>query len=422
LSNPLDTLALLKNCFRGLLMPFALPLVTAFLFAAQAAAPQAKYAGKPLIDPAVVAHADGVERDNPKGFKEAYLPILYPSAHASNLYQLRNGDLLCVWFSGTWEGNSGVGIVVSRLPKGGKQWGPTKLIDRRDGESFQNPTVFQSPDGVVHVYHTTQPANGPESSSKVLQVMSKDNGETWSAPQEIFTKGGSYTRHPPLFLADGKWLLPMTYVTSAGIGEGAETNYPAMEISSDKGATWKECLFPDANAKVQPTTVQLGPQKFVTFFRDRASNWIFKSTSTDGCKWTVPVATQLPNNNASVQAVGLRNGHIAMVFDNSHADRSGPKPIGGLRKPLSIALSEDGGETWKSVRDIETGRPGYGADEGKPKEPGREEYSYPTVYQTTDGRIHVAFTYRRQTIKEVSFAESWVAQGTSEGIYRSGGR
>lgn len=382
--------------------------------AAQTSAP----ALKPLVDPAVVAHADGVERDGKGGVREAYLPILYPSSHASNLYQLRNGDVLCVWFSGTWEGNSGVGIVVSRLAKGANKWSETKLIDRREGESFQNPTVFQSPDGAVHVYHTTQPANGPESSSKVLEVESHDNGLTWSAPKELFTKGGSYTRHPPLFLADGTWLLPMTYVTSAGIGEGAETNYPAVELSHDGGKTWRECLYPNANARVQPTTLQLGPQKFITFFRDRASNSIYKSTSTDGCKWTEPVASPLPNNNASVQAFKLKNGHVVMVFDNSHADRSGPKPVQGLRKPLSIALSEDGGETWKYVRDVETGRPGYGAAEGKPKEPGREEYSYPTVMQTADGRIHVAFTYRRQTIKEVSFTEEWIKAGTSEGVYR----
>jgi len=70
------------------------------------------------------------------------------------------------------------------------------------------------------------------------------------------------------------------------------------------------------------------------------------------------------------------------------------------------------------VRDIETGRPGYGANEQKPKTPGREEYSYPTVTQTTDGMIHVAFTYRRETIKELSFPEEWIRRGKTEGFYK----
>lgn len=375
---------------------------------------------KPLVDPSVLAKADGVVRSvGSEGLEEAYLPILYPSSHAANLYQLRDGNLLCVWFSGTWEGDSGVGIVMSRLRRGSDRWSSTQLIDRREGESFQNPVIFQSRDGVLHLYHTTQPANGPESAATVLQLRSEDNGVTWSKPEPLFKRPGAYTRHPPMSLRDGTWLLPISYITSAGIGKGAEMNYPAMEISHDEGKTWKECLFLNARGLIQPTTVQLAPDKFVTFFRDRASNWIYKSTSHDGCVWTEPRATPLPNNNASVQAYALRDGHIVMVFDNSHVDRSGAKATGGLRKPLSIALSMDGGTTWRYVRDIETGRVGYGEAEAKPKEPGREEYSYPTVMQTPDGRIHVAFTYRRQAIKEVSFPESWIRRGGTEGIYRT---
>jgi len=374
---------------------------------------------KQLVDPVVIKKADGVQRFNrEKGFTEAYLPALYPSSHAANLLQLKNGDLLCVWFSGTWEGESQIGIVISRLANGSKQWGPTKLIDRREGESFQNPVIFEAPDGTVHLFHTTQRANAGESNSQVLHLISKDHGETWSAPQVLFAKGGSFTRHPLLVMPDGAWLLPMTYVTSKGIGEGAETNYPAMEISRDNGKTWKECLIPKAEGKVQPTVVETAPNHYVAFFRDRAANWIYRSMSNDGCHWTSPQATTLPNNNASVQAFRLTDGAIVMAFDNSHTDRSGAHPVAGLRKPLSVALSSDEGKTWSEVRDIETGRPGFGMEEQKPKTPGREEYSYPTILQMGDGMIHVAFTYRRQTIKDVSFSESWIEKGGTEGLYK----
>jgi predicted neuraminidase len=107
-----------------------------------------------------------------------------------------------------------------------------------------------------------------------------------------------------------------------------------------------------------------------------------------------------------------------MAFDNSNVDRSGPKPTGGLRKPLSLALSEDNGNTWSYVRDVETGRPGYGQAERDAKTPGREEYSYPTVMQRSDGNIMVAYTYRRQTIKVVVLDENWIRQGTTEGVYK----
>ena len=384
---------------------------------------QEKPQAKTLIDPAVLQRADGLLRTNrTMGLTGAYLPVLDPSSHAANLLELRNGDLLCVWFSGSWEGKSGVGIVVSRLKKGSRQWGPTQLIDRREGESFQNPVLFEAPDGIVHLFHTTQKADAGEANSQVLQVVSKDHGVTWSAPEVLFAKGGSFTRHPLLVLPDGAWLLPMTYVTSKGIGEGAETNYPATEISKDSGKSWTECLLPKAEGLVQPTVVALKPGRYVSFFRSRVADWIYRSTSSDGCHWTQPEKTALPNNNASVQAFRLKDGAIVMAFDNSHTDHTGAHAVAGLRKPLSVGLSRDGGATWSEVRDVETGRPGYGMEEQKPKEPGREEYSYPSILETGDGVIHVAFTYRRQTIKDVSFREDWIAGGGTEGLYRPGER
>lgn len=36
------------------------------------------------------------------------------------------------------------------------------------------------------------------------------------------------------------------------------------------------------------------------------------------------------------------------------------------------------------------------------------EYSYPSVLQSSDGYIHVTYTYNRETIKYVKFMESWI--------------
>jgi predicted neuraminidase len=382
-----------------------------------AASPLFAQAPRPLVDPAVMAQADGrvhTDRADPQ-LRYALLPAIFPSAHASNLLQLRNGDLLCVWFSGSWEGNSDVAIVLSRLDRGSQQWSRPILIDHRPGESFQNPVLFEAPDGVLHLYHTTQPATGGEAEARVLTAESHDGGHTWTAPRQLFAQAGAFTRHPVVVLPDGAWLLPLTVMTSEGIGVGAETNYSVMALTRDAGASWTQCKVPHSDALVQPTVVALGPHRLLSLFRDRRAQWMYRSTSTDGCTWTAPEKLPLPNNNASTQMVRLRNGHLALVFDNTSKDFGAPDSQ--ARKPLSIALSKDDGATWTEVRDIETGRPGYGSEEGKSKTPGREEYSYPSVTQTADGRIHVSFTYRRQTIKAVSFPESWAGEGTTEGQY-----
>ncbi|MGD0346245.1 MAG: sialidase family protein [Terracidiphilus sp.] len=380
------------------------------LMAAGGSALAQNAAARPLLDPAVAKLADGVERFNASlQAAETYLPILYPSSHAANLYELKNGDVLCVWFSGTWEGSSGVGIVISRRPKGSRNWEPTLLIDRQTGVSYQNPVVFQEPDGTVDLYHSTQEADAGEANAHVLHLVSKDNGVTWTKPTLLFGKPGAFPRHPIVILKDGSWMLPLSYVTSAGIGAGSETNYSVTEISRDKGATWKECFMAGSQGRIQPSVVTLSSGHLLAFFRSRASDFIYSSTSSDGCIWSPATATVLPNNNASVQAFRLHDGHLVMAFDNSSKTQAN----GGLRKPLSVALSLDGGRTWPYLRDLEEGRPGYGLAEQTPKQPGREEYSYPSIIETCNGEILVAFTYRRQTIKVVSITEDWIRQKDS---------
>jgi predicted neuraminidase len=90
-----------------------------------------------------------------------------------------------------------------------------------------------------------------------------------------------------------------------------------------------------------------------------------------------------------VDVVKGRSGHVVLVFNNTHRGRAN----------LSVALSEDDGETWPWIRPLEDeSLPGY--------MPG--EYSYPCVIQTSDGLYHAAYTYRKTNIKHTVFNEAWV--------------
>ena len=79
---------------------------------------------------------------------EALIPNApYRSCHAADLLELENGDLLCVWFAGSSEGNADISIVGSRLKAGESQWSSPVKISDDPTRSEQNPSLFQHPNG-----------------------------------------------------------------------------------------------------------------------------------------------------------------------------------------------------------------------------------------------------------------------------------
>jgi predicted neuraminidase len=72
---------------------------------------------------------------------------------------------------------------------------------------------------------------------------------------------------------------------------------------------------------------------------------------------------------------------------------------GAPRAPMSLAFSDDGGRSWGGRIDIETGDGWCLTNNSRDRS--NRELSYPSVHQTPDGRLHVAFTYHRQAIKHV---------------------
>ena len=87
------------------------------------------------------------------------------------------------------------------------------------------------------------------------------------------------------------------------------------------------------------------------------------------------LATALPNPNSALDAVMLREGSALLVYNHLKQGRN----------MLNVALSPDG-SSWKAAVTLEN-------------EPG--EFSYPAVIQTSDGLVHVTYTWKRQRIKHV---------------------
>ncbi|MBP0969273.1 MAG: exo-alpha-sialidase [Oscillospiraceae bacterium] len=353
---------------------------------------------------------DGVIYKNEHlGTLEAFLPTGgFNTAHGPGLLEAENGDLLCVWFAGTFEGNADVSIVCARLPKGSGKWEAPVRVSHDPERSEQNPSLFQHPNGEIWALYTAQldrveGKDNMQYTSIVRRQTTRDFGRTWEEPEVLFPEEGTFCRQPIQILSNGRWIMG-TWVCSDS-EDGLAGDPTAFRISDDKGRTWRVVDMPKSNGRVHATLVELEDGHLVAFMRSRAADNIYRSESFDfGSSWSVPVPTELPNNNSSIGAVKLQSGRIAIVYNPTHAPDPDPDVCAwpGLRCPVAVALSEDGGMTFPLIRHMELGE-GY---VGRENSTNNRTYEYPTIIQSRDGMIHIAYAYKtREGVKWMSFSE-----------------
>ncbi|KAJ5614702.1 hypothetical protein N7528_008356 [Penicillium herquei] len=356
---------------------------------------------------------------------EAFIPALTTQCHASNLLLLPNGDLLCAWFGGSIEGRPDICIYMSRLPAGDNSWQAAIKMTHDHTRSEQNPVLFyDASTGELRLLYTSQDA-GNQDSAVVKQLISTDEGKSWSEPKILFNEPGTFIRQPVIVLKNGTWIVPI-FKCRAEPGERwlGSDDISCVRLSKDRGRTWTEKEIPNSYGCVHMNIQELKNGTYLGLFRSRWADNVYLSTSPNGIDWSQPKATVLPNPNAGICFDVLPSGRVVLVYNHSskedavgrrdglyddisdgtdtranQASKHGKEAFWGApRAPLCVAWSDDDGVTWK-WKTLEEGD-GYCLTNNSEQKLNRE-LSYPSIFVQQDGVIHIAFTFWRQRIKYV---------------------
>jgi predicted neuraminidase len=282
---------------------------------------------------------------------EALIPNPYVSSHAADLLELPNKDLLCCWFAGSDEGNADISIYMSRLNAGSSQWTVPIRISDDNNNSEQNPSLFLNENGDIWAVYTSQGSREDlggkrfnlQYTSIIKRKISKDNGYTWGEAETMFGREGSFCRQKIQVLSNGRWIFGNWICFNDDSRNG--TDITVMQISENKGATWREVEVPGSKGRVHPTIIELEKGNLIALFRSRNADNIYLARSMDyGDTWTEPMRTELPNNNASISAVKLQSGRIAVIYNHFRANDDPDKVMEVMNKIASNlykTLSDD---------------------------------------------------------------------------------
>lgn len=359
-----------------------------------------------------LAHDGHFYLDRRRDLVEALIPTPRASNHAPALLELPDGAWLAAWFGGSDEGNQDIDILLSRVEPSGA-WSSAVPVTDDPVRSDQNPSLFAAPDGNVWLVYSSQMSRQsgiPEDfnlqfTSVVKRRVSTDGGRTFGAAETLFEREGTFCRQPIQVLSSGRWIFGTWLCFDDATRNGSDV--PVLQISDDAGASWRPVEIPRAAGRVHPNVVELSPGHLVTVLRSRFADWVYVSRSTDdGESWTEPEATELPNNNAGLSAFTLPSGRLAVVSNEEQFNTEFGRVVWPYeRTRLTIAVSDDGGRTWPVRRIVE---PGDGFT-GTANLRSNRRHEYPHAVVSTDGRIHIAYSYgSRIAIKHVVLTEDWI--------------
>ena len=302
----------------------------------------------------------------------------FPESHAATIAETPDG-LIAAWFGGTKEGNKDVCIWTSKLIN--NKWSaPEMVADGVMNDTLRyptyNPVLYFADNKELLLFYKI----GPNVAGWTgWMKRSKDNGKTWSA-REALPEGflGPIKNKPELI--NGLLLSP-----SSREKNGWKA---VIEYTSDYGKTWsKSAELNDGTIMqaIQPSILKHKDGRLQILCRSR-NHTINESWSSDGGKtWSAMKASALPNNNSGTDAVTLKDGRQLLVYNHTLPNESWVKGK-GPRTPLNVAISKDGVK-WYAALILENSP--------------ISQYSYPSVIQSSDGMVHIVYTWRREKIKYV---------------------
>jgi predicted neuraminidase/peroxiredoxin len=348
---------------------------------------------QPIDGPSPPVEGTPIDRPGPKrDIDDPYGSLVFSSElvfekipfaaahHCSSICEAANRDLLCLWYGGSYESADDQALFLSRRKLGEKNWSQPQVLVQNAAQPPGNGVIFRdATDRVWMVWARMEgtrpmPRGSGWNRCRLVCRTSTNHALAWSEDRPLLAETvWCVPRNPPITLTDGTLLLSV----EGSLNEVEGSHFLTLPTGA---SAWQRAGFTSGGS--QPAAIQRHDGSLLALLRH--ARHIRQIESRDGGQtWSRAEPTPLKNPDAGITMTKLANGHLVLVFNDSQTSRT----------PLCIIRSLDEGKTWDKPVHLESNR---------------GEYSYPSIIQSCDGRIHVSYTYRRYAIKHVELNEDWL--------------
>jgi predicted neuraminidase len=306
-------------------------------------------------------------------------------AASPSLTELADGRIAAAWLAGPEDAMS---IRFSVLDRDG--WRPPLPIASQEstaGGTFARVSTLGKPvlyaeGSWLHLWYASRTLG-----NSINHSVSTDGGKSWTKPVRLQTSPladfGGDVQSPPLPLADGGLGLPISQDFFSHHGEWLRLSATGQIIG--------KLRLPAMQGSQNPAVAAFDEQRAIAMMTDAGTppGPPSVATTTDGGgHWQAKEAPAITMLNTPLALLRLKSGRLLLAGN----------PASG-RQSLQLWLSTDEGKTWREARTVESAADG-GAD-----------YASPALLLGRDGRIHLAYAWRKQGIKLATFSEAWLDGG-----------
>ena len=377
----------------------------------------------------VLSKAPLTGAENTPDFQAAFVSSVPGKAvHAPSLVELGDGSLRAVWFSGSREGAGDVTIQTAVLSPASRKWGAeSSLIDRaqlqrglqRYVKKIGNPVIARAPDGSLQLWLVNVSLGG-WAGSAITWSRSVNDGASWSAPHRLVTSPflniSTLVKAAPVMMTQGQLSLPVYHEFIAKFAE-------ILRLDA-AGRILDKVRISGSQTSLQPVVLADGALTAQAFMRASQGGRVMRSTTADaGQSWSTAEPMDLPNPDSALAGLVLQDGArwlalnptesgremLALTKPGITASRSFPlEPLAAnqsLAAPLTKAghaavlaaeLTSIGASDAQAAAYVASAQRQLCGDTHC-----TQEFSYPFMLQTSDGTLHLVYTWHRTRIKHV---------------------